>query len=108
MSYLAAIGSSIQSYARVLLECLCFIGLLPSEIRQLTSEMPIACGFLINRSTQIERLNDALGRQLEMLADESDELFVGDTFGRASISVDPNVKRVGVADGVRELHFALF
>src|SRR5436190_2015030 len=49
-----------------LLQSLSFVRFLPGEIRQLAPKMPIASRFLVNRPPQVERLNDALGRQFEI------------------------------------------
>ena len=83
------------------------VGLLPGELRQLAAEVAVAGGFLVDRPTQVQRLDDALRRQLEVLADQVDQLVVGDALGDRAVRVDPDVERVGIADGVGELHLAL-
>src|SRR5207302_9761761 len=63
--------------------------------------------FLVDRLAQVQRLDDSLGREPEVLADEIDELVIGDAVVGAAVGVDPDIEGVGIADGVGELDFAL-
>src|SRR5262249_26715664 len=50
------------------LQRLRLVGALPAERGQLAAEVPVAGGLAVDRPAQIERLDDALGRELEVLA----------------------------------------
>ena len=70
------------------------------NVRQLAAEVAVAGRLAVDRPAQVQRLDDALRRQLEVLADQLDELVVGHARWRRAVRVDPDVERVGVADGV--------
>src|SRR5207237_7935379 len=66
-----------RSHPGGLLERLGLVGLLPGEARALAAEVAVPRGLAVDRPAQVQRLDDALGRQLEVLADEIDQLRVG-------------------------------
>src|SRR5262245_50849272 len=83
------------------------VGLLPRERRQLAAEVTVPRGLAVNWPPQLERVDDALRRQFEVLADHLHKLIVGDAVRRGPVGIDPDVQRVGIADGVGQLHLAL-
>src|SRR5438045_4551305 len=42
----------------------------PCEVRIVAAKVPVGCRLAINRATQLERLDDPLGRELEMRPDK--------------------------------------
>src|SRR5262249_11312356 len=84
-----------------------FVGSLPGKRRQLAAEMAVPGRFPINWPAQVQRLDDASRRQLEMLANQLDQLVIGQAVRRGVVGSYPDIEGVGVADSVRELHFAL-
>src|SRR6516162_7492441 len=53
------------------------VGALPGEIRQFTAEVAVLRRLFVDGPAQIERFYNALGRQLEVLADQLDKLVLG-------------------------------
>ena len=47
-----------------------FIGCLPGEVGIVAAEVSVSGGFAIDRTAQLQGIDDALGRELEMRADE--------------------------------------
>ena len=62
------------------------VGLLPGEGVQFAAEVAVAGRLAVDRPAQVERLDDAARRQLEVLADQLGDLLVG----QAALAV-PNV-----------------
>src|SRR5205814_10702037 len=91
--------------AYLVTECLGLVGAFPGERRQLAAEVTVAGRFAVDRPAQIQRLDDAARRQLEVLAKELGNLLVVQAIARCSVRVDPDAQRIGIADGVRELDF---
>ena len=58
------------------------VGLLPGKARQLAAEVAVAGRFAVDRPAQVERLDDAARRQLEVLADQLGDLVVASGRGR--------------------------
>src|SRR2546423_1918376 len=85
-------------------ECGRLVGLLPGELRQLPTEVAVAGRLAVDRPAQVQRLDDAARRQLEVLADQADELLVGQAVGGGAVRLYPDVERVGIADRVGELY----
>ncbi len=69
--------------------------------------MAVARGLTVNRPAQVQGLDDAARRQVEMHADQFRNLLVGHTVGRGALGSDPDAERVRVADGVGQLHLTL-
>src|SRR5205085_2130521 len=67
------------------------------------AEVAVRRGLLEDRATQLERLDDAARRHLEVLANEVHELLLLDLPGTER--VDVNRHRIRNADRIRELHF---
>src|SRR5262249_12385561 len=83
------------------------VGAFPGERGQLAAEVAVAGGFLVDGAAQVERFDDPRGRQLEVSPDQLDELVVAHAFDRGPACVYPDIERVGIADGVGQLHLAL-
>src|SRR5215472_1030292 len=79
------------------------VGVLPGEASGGASEMSVRGSRLVYRPAQVERFDDALGSQREILADEVGDLFFGN--GGGAEGVDHNRNGLGDADGVGELDF---
>lgn len=66
--------------------------------------MAVFSGLLVDRSSQVEFLDDVAGSEVEVLPDDSLELLIGHSFGVRSVGVDVDGERVSQADGVGNLH----
>src|SRR5271166_7205379 len=80
------------------------VGTLPREVGIVAAEVSVGRRLAIDWTTQVERLDDAFGGQLEVGANEVGNLTFVDL--RGAKSFDQHADRIGHADGVRELHFA--
>src|SRR5579872_1359137 len=81
-----------------------FVGQLPSEVSIVASEMAVGCGLLIDRTTQIQRVDDAPRRQFEVRTDDvRDDGWVNFL---CTESLDQHADRIRDADSVGELDFA--
>ena len=102
-------GSLAQALAgytlRVGAKRVSLVGALPSELRLGAAEVAERRGLAVDRPAQVEGLDDALRRQLEVRADDLAQLVVGQ-LARAG-GVDQDRHRLGDANRVRELHHAL-
>src|SRR6266571_4328796 len=94
------------SEPRLLSQLVGFVRLFPREFGFGAAEMSVAGGLLINRSSEIERFDDAARCELEVFTDEFRNLVLGDSSGAERVDIDRN--RIGDADGVRELDFDAF
>ena len=83
-------------------ERLRLVGLLPGEIRQRSAEVAEGRRLLVDRPAQVERLDDALRRQREVLAHERHDLLLGDP--ARAVGLDVHGDRVRHADRVGELN----
>src|SRR5207244_3866057 len=83
------------------------VGSLPGKGRQLAAEVAVPGGFLIDRPAQVECLDDAGRRQLEVFANELGDLVVGQPVHGRVVRRGPDAQRVGIANGVRQLHLTL-
>src|SRR6185295_1565887 len=54
------------------------VGMLPGKFRLVAAEMAVGGGLEVDRPQQVERLDDALRPQVEVLFDELRDLVVGD------------------------------
>ena len=77
----------------------------PRELRLGAAEVAVGRGLLEDRAAQLQRLDDAARRHLEVLAHQLDHLRLLDLARAERVDVDRD--RLGDADRVRELHFAL-
>src|SRR5262249_44418966 len=82
------------------------VGTLPAEGGKLATEVAVAGGLAVDRPAQVQGLDDAARRQLEVLADELDELVLANAALGVAVGLDPDIERIGIADGIRELHLA--
>src|SRR5262245_55306063 len=73
-----------------LLERLRLVRLLPGELRPFTTEMAVAGRLLVDRPAQVERLDDPLRGQFEVLADETNELLFVQSLHQCVLSVHPD------------------
>src|SRR5574337_1430082 len=100
---------------RILAQRLGAVGLLPRErgeavavgVRQLLRDAPevaVAGGLLVHRVDQVEHLEDAVGAQVEVLADQLLDLVVAEAAGAEGGDRDRG--GVGYADRVADLHLA--
>src|SRR5688572_4539701 len=96
----SVVSSALQS--GVLLQRVGLVGAFPGELGFRTPEVSERGRLAVDRPTEIERLDDAARRELEVLANELGELFVGHLAG--AVRVDEDRDRIGDADCVRELH----
>src|SRR5262249_50613012 len=74
--------------------------LLPGEFRQPPPEVAERGRGLVDRAAQVQRLDDALGRQAEVLPDQSDDAVLGELARTEGLDVDGD--GVGDADRVGE------
>src|SRR5579864_2580605 len=81
-----------------------FVGCFPREVGIVASEVAVGGSLAVNRTTQLERLDDSLGRQLEVRPHQ-----VRDNFGIDLVRAkrfNQNAHRLSDADRVRELQLA--
>ena len=96
---------TIICYLRARANFFGLIGFLPGELGQFAAEVAMGRGRLVDRPAQVRVL---LPRgELEVIADQRDESVLGDALRNGAVSRQPDRKRIRVADGVGELHFAL-
>src|SRR2546425_10988432 len=79
-----------------------FVGPFPTEFGLITAEMAVAGRLLVDRSPEIERLNDSSGRQVEVFANQFGDFVLVDS--PATERVDAHGDRIGNADGVCQLN----
>src|ERR1043165_7736055 len=80
------------------------VGALPRESGLGAAEVAVGCGLLIDRTQQVEHLDDALRTQVEVRAHELDDLAVRNATRAERIDVDRH--RLADTDRVRDLDFA--
>src|SRR5689334_8787232 len=80
------------------------VGFLPAKTVFTATEVTVCSRGLINRTAQIERLDDAAWRQLEVIAHEFRQSTIADSSSAFRIDVHRN--RIGNADSVGELDHA--
>src|SRR5216684_6693605 len=91
--------------SRCLLPQFCgFVRSFPGKVGILAAKVPIGSSFPVDRSAQVERLDDPLGRELKVVTHQLLQLVFGDFSGTEGI--DQNADRLGHANGVSKLHFA--
>ena len=79
------------------------VGRLPGELRLGAAKVPVGSGLLVDGAAQVQALDDALGREREVLANQLGQLGLADFAGAEGI--DAHADRLGNADGVGKLHF---
>src|SRR6266436_7099806 len=78
---------------------------LPGESGSAAAEMAVRGGGFVNRTAEVERLNDGFGRQREIFADKRGDFFLRNRGGAKSLRHDGN--GFGDADSVGQLDFCL-
>jgi hypothetical protein len=58
-------------------QCRCLVGGFPGELRLVAAKVAVGGGLAVDRPQQVERLDDAFRAQVEVLADQFDDDFVG-------------------------------
>ena len=81
------------------------VGLFPREFRFFATEVAVGGGLRVDRTAQVEHLDDAARTQVEVSAHELGDLFVGDHAG--AVREHGDVHRFGNADGVGDLNLTL-
>ena len=81
--------------------------LVASQVRSLSllPKVTVVGGLAVNRAAQIELVNDVRRLEAEYLVDGLDDLLIGNLAGAKRVHI--HADRVGITDGVSELHFAL-
>src|SRR5256885_6291898 len=77
----------------------------PGESGSATAEVAISGSGFVNRTAQVERLNNGLGCQCEEFADQRRDFFFGN--GRSAEGFGHDGDWLGDSDGVSQLHFRL-
>ena len=90
---------------QILLQIFCLIQLLPGQIQIVTAEVTICSGLFVDRTTQVQHLDNACRTQVEVLTDDLNQLLIGNLAGAESVCHDRG--RLCYADCVRQLDFAL-
>ncbi len=80
------------------------LGLLPSEVSILTTEVTIRSSLLVDRASELEIADDATGAEIEVLEDDLEELRVG--LSTSAIRVNEDGQRLGDTDGIGDLNDA--
>src|SRR5262245_18729395 len=70
----------------------CLVGPFPAEVRQLAAEMSVPRRLAIDGAAQVQRLDDAARRQLEMLANELGNLLIRNAVGGAAERAHPDIE----------------
>src|SRR5437879_8804911 len=81
-----------------------FVGQFPREVWIVATEMPVSGSLLIDRTAQVQRVDDSPRRQLEVRTDDVGNNR-GINFLRAE-GFDEHADWIRNADGVRKLHFS--
>src|SRR5262249_17471111 len=82
----------------------CLIGRLPGELGFFPSEVSVSSSLLVDRSAQVERLDNSLRRELKVLAHEI--LDLGLRKLARSERIDEHTYWIGHSNCVRKLNFA--
>src|SRR5262249_44968953 len=82
---------------------ICAIRLFPGKAGASSAKMSVGSGRLVDGTAKVERLDDALRRQLEVFANEFGDAFVGN--GRGAEAVHHGGDGVGHANRVGQLDF---
>src|SRR5262245_51705288 len=101
---LAALLATCSS-PRVCLECSRLVRALPGELRLVAAEVPVGGGLEVDRPQQVERLDDALGTQVEVFLHQLCDLVVRDLAGAERL--DQDAHRARDPDRVGDLQLAL-
>src|SRR4029434_7501396 len=81
------------------------VDVLPRELGLVAAEMAVGGGLAIDRTQEVEHLDDALRTKVEMRGDELRDLRVRKLAG--ALGVHGHVDRLRDADRIRDLHLAL-
>src|SRR5882762_4778731 len=81
------------------------VRVLPGKSGAAAAEMAVSGRGFVNRTAEVERLNDGFGRQREIFADKRGDFFLRNRGGAKSFRHDGN--GLGDADGVGQLDFRL-
>ncbi len=80
------------------------LGLLPGEVGVSPAEMAVLGGLLVDRSEEVEFLNDVARAEVEVLANNADEVLISKAILHCAVGLDVNGERVGETDGVGDLN----
>src|SRR5271165_5720230 len=89
---------------RLLAQSGSLVGLFPGEISVVASKVPVSCRLAVDRTPQVQRLDDALRSQFEVGADQVGDLTFVDFSGAKGIN--QHADRFRDADSIGELYFA--
>src|SRR3954470_2974133 len=98
------VGRYRSTYAGVARQLGCFVGGFPGEITIAAAKVSVGRGLAVNRTAQVERLDDSLGSQFEVRAHQvRDDCIIN--LARAERS-NQHTDWLRDTDGVCKLHFA--
>ena len=80
------------------------LGLLPGEVGVSSAEVAVLSGLLVNRSQEVELLDDVAWAEVEVLLNNADEVLIGKTLLHGAVGLDVDGEGVGKTDGVGDLH----
>jgi len=78
--------------------------LFPLEVRIVTSKVAVGGGLLVNRTAEVEVLNDGTGAEVKVLLNNGQQLGVG--LDTSAVGVDIHRQGLGNTNGVGDLHQA--
>src|SRR5665213_1697377 len=81
----------------------CLVGGLPGELGLAAAKVAISCGLLVDRAAQVQALDNAFGREREVLANQLGQLGLANLAGAEGLNA--NADRIGNANGVSQLNF---
>ena len=79
------------------------LGLLPGEVGVSPAEVAVLGRLLVDRSEEVEFLNDVARAEVEVLANDADEVLISKAILHCAVGLDVNGERVGETDGVGDL-----
>src|SRR5213083_1910574 len=90
-----------KSQSGLLSQLVCLVGFFPRELGFGSAEVPVTGSLFIDRSSQVQRFDNASWRELEIFSNKLRNLVLIDF--RRTKCIDGDGHRIGNADGVCEL-----
>src|SRR5438067_13870059 len=102
LSELLCGGTYCLGQSRLLTQCRGFVGGLPGKVFLLAAKVSVGSGLAIDRTPQIEALDNALWRKVEVGANQFFQPVLVELTGTESLN--QHADGLGYADGICKLH----